>query len=258
MRLDLFLFNNNYVKSRQKGKDLILSDNVMLNGAIVNKPSYEIDEEAENVIEIFDDCPYVSRGALKLEKLIERSKATIDKRICLDIGASTGGFTQVLLNKGASKIYAVDSGREQLDASLKSDTRVVSIEGYNARCINIDDIGEEVDIITIDVSFISQTLILPSAVKILNSCGEVFSLIKPQFEAGKENIGKGGIVKNTSARHFAVNRVISCMRALGYLCDTFIKSPILGGDGNVEYLAHFSKKGNELAEEYIKNIVFNS
>lgn len=258
MRLDLFLYKNNYVKSRQKGKDLISSGNVMLNGVIVNKPSFEINEDEENNIELIDTCPYVSRGALKLEKLIECSSAKIDNRVCIDIGASTGGFTQVLLTKGAKKVYAIDSGRDQLDISLRNDKRVVSIEGYNARNIDISDIGEEADIITIDVSFISQTLILPGAVKLLNSEGEIFSLIKPQFEAGKDNIGKGGIVKSASSRFFAVDRVIACMKALEYNCDTFIKSPILGGDGNVEYLAHFSKKSLEITDEYIKNIVFNS
>lgn len=258
MRIDLYLFQNNYTKSRQKAKDLIEKGSVILDGITVNKPSFEIDVTKEHSIIINDDCQYVSRGGLKLEALLNQCKYLIQDKICIDIGASTGGFTHCLLLNGAKKVYAIDSGTSQLDPMLKEDARVTSIEGLNARNISIEDIDEIVDVITIDVSFISQTLIVPSAIKLLKTEGVYLSLIKPQFEAGKSNIGKGGIVKDKKARLQAVQRVIDACSSLSLKCITFIKSPILGGDGNVEYLALFSRVGEEINSEIIKKIVLNT
>lgn len=255
MRLDLYLFQNNYVKSRQKAKALIEEGNVKLNGMTVLKPAFDVDVNTEHSIEIIDNCPYVSRGGLKLEKILEVTKADIKNKICLDIGASTGGFTHCLLLNGAEKVYAVDSGTNQLADILKDDERVVSIENYNARDLDIQDIGEYVDVITIDVSFISQCLILPCASKLLKDDGLYLSLIKPQFEVGRSNVGKGGIVKDKKARLSAVNNVLECAKANMLACTSFSKSPIQGGDGNIEYLASFSRTGKPINEDYIKKIV---
>ena len=255
MRLDLFLFENNYVKSRQKAKTLITEGNVKVDNVIIDKPSYNIDENVEHTVEITNSCPYVSRGGLKLEKLLSITKIDVSGKVCLDIGASTGGFTHCLLLNGAKRVYAVDSGTNQLAEELLSDERVVSYENFNARNISVNELGETVDIITIDVSFISQNLIIPNASRVLNDNGVYLSLIKPQFEAGRQNIGKGGIVKSKKARLEAVMSVISCAKEHSLFCNALAESPIQGGDGNVEYIASFSKNGQLLDEKIIKKIV---
>lgn len=256
MRLDLFLFQNGYVKSRQKAKTLIEGRCVKVNSQTITKASFDISESEEQKIEVIDTCPYVSRGGLKLEEILKTSEICVSGKVCVDIGASTGGFTHCLLLNGAKKVYAIDSGTNQLDSTLKEDNRVISIENFNARNISNSDIGEKVDIITIDVSFISQNLIMPNAFKLLNDAGVYLSLIKPQFEVGKANIGKGGIVKDKKARLHAVLSVVECAKANSLICNAFIKSPISGGDGNVEYLASFSKYGEEVNQDTIKKIVF--
>lgn len=254
MRADLYLFQKGYVKSRQKAKSLIEEGHVKINGMTVNKPSIDI-PDIDNLVEIEDSCPYVSRGGLKLEAILRLTKASVENRACLDIGASTGGFTHCLLLNGAKKVYAVDSGTDQLATELKNDDRVISIENYNARNLCLEDIGELVDIITIDVSFISQNLIMPNASKLLKDDGLYFSLIKPQFEVGRALVGKGGIVKDKKARRIAINSVLECARQCGLVCTMLCKSPIQGGDGNVEYLATLSKSGIWVGEEQIKRVV---
>ena len=256
MRLDIYLYTNCFTKSRQKAKSLIEDGNVIVDGAVVTKPSYEINEAAENLIQINDDCPYVSRGGLKLEWIIKNANISVKDCVCIDIGASTGGFTHCLLLNGAKKVYAVDSGTSQLDITLVDNPCVISMENYNARYLTLEDIGEMVDIITIDVSFVSQTLILPSASKLLRENGYFLSLIKPQFEVGKENIGKRGIVKDEKARLLAVNKVIEAAKLCNLTCTYLSKSPIKGGDGNVEYVAVFSANGKKLDDFSIKKIVY--
>lgn len=255
MRLDLYLYQKGYTKSRQKAKCLIEAGSVTINGNIILKSSYEISESENYNIEVNDTCPYVSRGGLKLEKILEHFGYDCSGKTAIDIGASTGGFTDCLLMHSAKKVFSIDSGTNQLDKKLLDDKRVISIENYNARNINLNDIGEKVDIITIDVSFISQTYILPQAIKLLKENGIYISLIKPQFELGKEKIGKGGIVKDKNARYDAVLRVIECAKNNSFNCIDFIPSPITGGDGNIEYLAVFSKNGTEIFIETIKNII---
>ena len=258
MRLDVYLYQNNFVKSRQKAKTLVESGNVMVNGKVVTKSSYEIDESLEYSIDISDDCQYVSRGGLKLEAILKSASVDVSGLVCVDIGASTGGFTDCLLKNGAKKVFAVDSGTNQLDTSLKNDERVVSIENYNARNIDISLTGDLVDIITIDVSFISQTLIMPNALKLLSENGMYISLIKPQFEVGRANIGKGGIVKNNGAILTAIDNVFSVANSFGFIPTHFIKSPILGGDGNTEFLAVFKRNGTQIHPNIIKNLVLNT
>ena len=254
MRLDIYLFQKGFVKSRQKAKNLIEEGNVKVNGVVVEKSSFEVLYDVK--VEILDNCPYVSRGGLKLEGILRATGDDISEKVCLDIGASTGGFTHCLLLKGAKKVYAIDSGTNQLAEELKKDTRVVSIENFNARNLTLDTIGETADIVTIDVSFISQNLILPNIVKLLKDSGIFYSLIKPQFEVGRALVGKGGIVKDKKARLIAINSVINCAKEHGLICNKFLKSPIQGGDGNIEYLASFSKNGCAVSEEYVKKIVF--
>jgi 23S rRNA (cytidine1920-2'-O)/16S rRNA (cytidine1409-2'-O)-methyltransferase len=257
MRADVYLYTFGYVKSRQKAKTLIESGYVYLNGEKVVKPSTELDEHIEYEIEVRDPCPYVSRGGLKLEKILDTYSIDVKGKTAIDIGASTGGFTHCLLIYGADKVYAVDSGTNQLDEMLLNNKKVVSIENYNARSISLDDIGEYADIITVDVSSISQTYILYPAVKLLKDDGIYIGLIKPQFEVGREKLGKGGIVKDKKSRLFAVNKVIDCAKSCNMKCTGFIKSPIEGGDGNVEFVAIFSKYGKEINEEYIRKTVLN-
>ena len=255
MRIDLYLYQNGFVKSRQKAKSLIEGGAVKVNGHIITKPSFDITSD-DNLIEIDDMCPYVSRGGLKLDAILKITNADINDKVCLDIGASTGGFTHCLLLNGAKRVYSVDSGTNQLASELLNNSRVISIEGFNAREISIEDIGETVDIITIDVSFISQNLIMPNASKLLKDEGIYFSLIKPQFEVGRALIGKGGIVKDKNARSFAIKSVIECANQCGLVCTMLTKSPILGGDGNVEYLATFSRCGQKISEDVIKKIAY--
>ena len=257
MRADVYLYTFGYVKSRQKAKTLIECGYVFLNGEKIIKPALELDENIEYEILIKDPCPYVSRGGLKLEKILDTYNINVKGKIAIDIGASTGGFTHCLLIYGADKVYAVDSGTNQLDEMLLDSEKVVSIENYNARNISLDDIGEYADIITVDVSFISQTYILYPAVKLLKDDGVYIGLIKPQFEVGRDKIGKGGIVKDKKSRLFAVNKVIDCAKSCDLKCTGFIKSPIEGGDGNVEFVAIFSKNGKEINEEYIRKTVLN-
>ncbi len=255
MRLDIYLHKFENIKSRQKAKDLIESGNVKLDGKIIKKPSFDIDENMQHNVEITPDCPYVSRGGLKLESILIHSGISVDNKLCIDIGASSGGFTDCLLKHGARLVYAIDSGTNQLDATLKNDTRVISIENFNARQLDIEIIGQLVDIITIDVSFISQTLIMPNALQLLNENGFYISLIKPQFEAGRSHIGKGGIVKDKGARLLSVMRVIECAKNNSFNCNYLIESPIKGGDGNTEYLAVFSKNDRIISQGEIKNLI---
>lgn len=255
MRVDLYLFNYGYAKSRQKSKALIENGCVTIDSSLVTKPSLDINESVEHNVEIYDDCIYVSRGGLKLEAILDHAKIDVFGKVCLDIGASTGGFTDCLLKRGATKVYAVDSGSNQLDIGLKYDCRVVSVENFNARNDLTAVVNEKIGVITIDVSFISQTLIIPSALKTLCDSGIYVSLIKPQFEVGKAGVGKGGIVKDKKFRKLAIERVIECANSLGLFCKSLIKSPILGGDGNTEYLAVFSRGGENISNEKIINLI---
>ena len=257
MRADVYLYTFGYVKSRQKAKTLVESGYVYLNGDKILKPATELDENLEYEIEVKDPCPYVSRGGMKLEKILDTYSIDVSGKTAIDIGASTGGFTHCLLIYGADKVYAIDSGTNQLDEMLLDDERVISIENYNARNICVEDIGELADIITVDVSFISQTYILYPAVRLLKDDGIYIGLIKPQFEVGREKLGKGGIVKDKKSRLFAVNKVIDCARSCELKCTGFIRSPIEGGDGNIEFVAIFSKNGKEINEEYIRKTVLN-
>ncbi|MBQ9133335.1 MAG: TlyA family RNA methyltransferase [Clostridia bacterium] len=242
MRLDVYLTENGFADSRQRAKVMIAGGCVTLNGKPASKPSAEVREG--DLIEVSGDpIGYVSRGALKLKAAFEAFALSADGKIAADIGASTGGFTEYLLEQGAARVYAVDAGTDQLAAKLRADVRVVSMEKYNARNLVLNDFDGGVDLAAMDVSFISQTLILPALVGILKEQAFFVSLIKPQFEAGRDAIGKGGIVKNSVSRAMAIKKVIDCAAVNGLSFCGLAVSPILGGDGNTEYLACFSKGG---------------
>ncbi len=240
MRADLFLSEFGYAKSRQNAKTLIEGGKVTLDGKVLTKASEQIDENAGHTVEIIKE-KYVCRGGYKLEAALDAFSGQIcpSGAVCIDIGASTGGFTDCLLQRGAARVYAVDSGHGQLDASLAENEKVINIEGYNARNLRSEDFDERADLAVMDVSFISQTLILPSISNVLRRGGVLVSLIKPQFEVGREGVGKNGIVKNIKKRDESVLRVIDFAQRCGFKLLGKMESPIKGGDGNTEFLAVF-------------------
>lgn len=242
MRADLYLSEAGYTQSRKKAQDLIDAGAVIIDGEIVKKSSAQINEMVEHNVVIEQVFPYVSRGGIKLQAALDAFNINVSRKKAVDVGSSTGGFTDCLLKRGISRVIAVDSGIGQLHESLLADSRVLSVEHFNARELNLDVTEGFCDVAVADVSFISQTYIIPAISRVLNDGGIFVSLIKPQFEAGRQALGKNGIVTNSAYRFLAAKRVISCAVGNGFDCVGLIKSPIDGGDGNREYLAHFIKK----------------
>ena len=242
MRIDKLVHARGLAKSREAAQKMIKDGNISVGGKIVTKVSADVPDECEISV-VGETLRYVSRGGLKLERALDEFALDVTGLDCVDIGASTGGFTDCLLQHGAARVRAVDVGRSQLDASLASDPRVISYEGVNARYITPDDIGGTCDMVVCDVSFISQTLILPAISGLLNEGGRVVTLIKPQFEAGRANIGKNGIVKDRQVHADVIERVLDAAQLAGLECVGLTASPILGGDGNREYLALFDRVG---------------
>ena len=243
MRVDVYLNAAGYTQSRKKAQDLIDLGVVFIDGKEVKKSSETIDETVEHEVRIEQAFKYVSRGGMKLEAALDAFSVNVSGKRAVDIGASTGGFTDCLLKRGAASVVAIDAGYGQLHESLRADRRVTVIEHYNARELSLDAIGGvKCKIVTEDVSFISQTYIIPRIAEIIEEGGSFISLIKPQFECGPRGLGKGGIVINAAYRYLAVKRVISCAEEHGFDCVGLIPSPITGGDGNTEYLAHFIKQ----------------
>ena len=235
-RLDVELVNRKMVKSRNVAQQIIKEGIVFVNSKAVVKASIEVNETDE--IEIKGNLPkYVGRGGLKLEKAIDEFKIDLTDKTCIDIGASTGGFTDCMLQNGARLVYAVDVGRDQLDVTLRKNGRVISLEQTDVREAE-GKIPEKADFISIDVSFISLRSVLPFAVKMLKACGGIAALIKPQFEVGKSGIGKKGIVKNPKLRERSVNEIKEYSLLLGLKIAGIVESPITGGDGNIEYLIY--------------------
>lgn len=240
MRADLYLVENGYAKSRTAARKYIEEGHALLDGKLIAKPSQEIGE-GDHSVEILERERYVSRGGLKLEGALTSFGIDVHGMRAADIGASTGGFTDCLLQAGAAHVYAIDSGRDQLDPDLILDERVSCMEGVNARYLTSEDVGGCVDIVVMDVSFISQTLILPCVANLLRDGGIYVGLIKPQFEAGRSALDKHGVVKNAKHRRAAVERVLDAAAEQGLGLRGLIRSPIAGGDGNVEYLAYYIK-----------------
>lgn len=245
MRADLYLYQNGHSDSREQARRLIEAGAVRVDGVTVKKPSVAIDELLTHTVEIEKPASerYVGRGGLKLERALEAFSVSAEGVTALDIGASTGGFTDCLLTRGAARVYAIDSGEGQLHPKLRADARVVNIEKCNARALTFDQIGESVSLAVMDVSFISQTCILPVIPPLLREEGMLISLIKPQFEAGRSAIGKGGIVRRREHRETAIRRVLEGAEGAGLVCVGLTVSPITGGDGNIEYLALFCRRG---------------
>ena len=242
VRLDIYLTDNGYCESRSKAQQIIKAGKVSINGKTVLKPSAVYDSGDAVDIDTEGICPYVSRGGLKLKGALDAFAFDPSGMVCADIGASTGGFTDCLIKSGAVKVYAVDSGTSQLHQSLRNDPRVICRENTNARYITASDFSDEIDLVVMDVSFISQTKLFPAVASVLKNGGILISLIKPQFEVGRDGVGKGGIVKDKSLREKSVSDVISVAGGFGLINVDYTVSPIKGGDGNTEYIAIFRMK----------------
>ncbi|MCT4560129.1 MAG: TlyA family RNA methyltransferase [Crocinitomicaceae bacterium] len=239
-RLDKLIVNRGLVSSRVRAEEIIREHGVLVNGKLINKTGKKFPEDV--TIELTtEEIPYVSRGALKLLKAFESFPFEVDKHVCLDIGASTGGFTQVLLEKGATKVFALDVGTDQLHEDVKSDKRVINLEKTNIREINHQTIPEFVDTVVIDVSFISLEKVFPFFHPFVKENGTCIALIKPQFEVGKENLGKKGIVKKKELYPQVIEKITAVANTNHFELLKVIESPILGGDGNREFLGHFRK-----------------
>jgi len=235
IRLDLLLVQRGLAESREKAHAVIFAGQVLVNGQKQDKAGSLVPDEAEIRI-LGETLRYVGRGGLKLEAALQEFNVSVDGKTALDTGASTGGFTDCLLQHGACKVYAVDVGYGQMAWKIRQDPRVVVIERTNIRGMDAAVIPELVDIAVIDVSFISLEKVIPSVLPYLKPEGVIIALIKPQFEVGKEHVGKGGIVRDEEARTAAVKRVEDFIRGLGFDVQGIIPSPITGQDGNVEFL----------------------
>jgi len=236
-RIDKLLVDRGLAPSRTKAQALVMAGTVLVDEQLVNKPSELFSCQANIRLKSYPASRYVSRGGVKLAAALCEFQVDVGELTCLDVGSSTGGFTDCLLQHGAGRVFAVDVGRNQFDWRLRNDSRVDLREGVNARYLKPEDFDRKFDLATIDVAFISATKILPAVVPLLTDEGRVITLIKPQFEVGKGEVGKGGIVKDPAQHERVVAEVNSVAEGLGLRVRAVIKSPIHGADGNVEFLA---------------------
>jgi 23S rRNA (cytidine1920-2'-O)/16S rRNA (cytidine1409-2'-O)-methyltransferase len=241
-RLDKLLLERGMTTSRERAQALILAGKVLVNGQKIEKAGAGVDGSAEIRL-LGEDLKYVSRGGLKLEAALEHWQIDVTGKVCLDVGASTGGFTDCLLQHGAARVIAIDTGHGQIDFRLRQDTRVRLLEKTNARYLTPQQVGEAVDLVVMDVSFISATLVLPPVIAAAfpqpdRLSRKIVVLVKPQFEAGREQVGKGGIVRDPEVQKAAVGKVRQALQALGCTHTDVIDSPILGGEGNREFLLY--------------------
>ncbi len=257
MRLDLLLVERGLEESRQRAQAVIMSGVVYVDGRKADKPGMAVSAAA--AVEVRGDkLPYVSRGGLKLEKAMKAFPIHLEGTVCADIGASTGGFTDCMLQNGAAKVYAVDVGRGQLAWKLRSDPRVVCLERTNARYLSREQVPEELTFASVDVSFISLKLILPPLAALLAEGGQVVSLVKPQFEAGREKVGKKGVVRDPAVHLEVLERYLDHAGEAGLTVRGLTYSPIRGPEGNIEYLG-FLQKGGGVAEPFdLKSLVEES
>ncbi len=239
-RLDLIVVEKGLAPSRQRARALIMAGKVLVDTQRIDKPGTAVSENSEITIK-GNDLAYVSRGGLKLESALNALKLNVSGLVCLDVGASTGGFTDCLLQHGARKVYAVDVGYGQLAWQLRQDDRVISIERTNIRHMAEDQLPESVDLITIDASFISLKIIIPPAIKFLKDNGQILALIKPQFEVGKGKVGKGGVVKDKQLHLEVIDDLKRFFEAQGFHCGEVVPSAILGPKGNQEYVIHLTQ-----------------
>ncbi len=239
-RLDILVVEQGLAESREKAKSLIMTGSIYINNQKFDKPGETINEDA--VLELRGKkLQYVSRGGLKLEKAMQLFPVSIEGAVCMDIGASTGGFTDCMLQCGAAKVYAVDVGYGQLAWQLRTDSRVVNLERTNARYLTQNEIPEEIFLTSVDVSFISLTKILPAIHTLLQEKGYAVCLIKPQFEAGKENVGKKGVVRDKAVHTAVVDKIITYVLSVGFSVCALTFSPVKGPEGNIEYLICLQK-----------------
>ena len=255
-RLDVLLVKRGLAETREKAKTTLMAGLVLVNGQKIDKAGTMVKEDAELRV-LGDAIPYVSRGGLKLEKAMETFNINMEGKVVADIGASTGGFTDCALQRGAAKVFAIDVGYGQLAWKLRSDSRVVNMERTNIRYVRPEDIGELLDFASIDVAFISLTKVLEPAKALLKDTGEIVALIKPQFEAGRGNVGKKGVVRDPEVHRSVIRAVIDYSREIGFSPVGLTFSPIKGPEGNIEYLVHLTQSGESsaLTEEKIDEIV---
>ncbi len=257
-RLDVLLLKKGLVDSRQKAKALIMEGKVSVNGKTVDKAGTKVDENSDIKIKGRTN-PYVSRGGMKLETAIKNFGLSFKDLTCADIGASTGGFTDCMLKHGAKKVYAVDVGKGQLDWKLRNDERVKVLEGVNARYLSKEHIDQELDAITIDVSFISLEKIIPSASAFLKDDGFIVALIKPQFELSKREVSKGrGVVREPALRERAVKKIIEFVKKMGLVPVDITRSHPPGPKGNVEFLLLIKKDGKPVDESKVRAVVYGA
>ena len=238
-RLDVLLTEKNFFDSRARAKAMIMAGKILVNGQKVDKAGTLIDVDAEIRI-LGEEMPFVSRGGLKLQKALDVFKIILSGKIAADVGASTGGFTDCMLQHGAKKVYAIDVGYGQLAWKLRSNVRVVNMERTNIRNVTRADFLDDLDFISIDVAFISLEKVLPVVYNLLEA-GEVVALIKPQFEAGRELVGKKGVVRDKKVHAAVIEKVLTCAAGLGFEISGLDFSPVKGPEGNIEYLAHLTK-----------------
>ncbi|MDD2574148.1 MAG: TlyA family RNA methyltransferase [Bacillota bacterium] len=238
-RLDTLLVDRGLFQSRERAKALIMAGLVKANGKIVDKAGTKVCEDADLSV-AKDPIPYVSRGGIKLERALDFFNIVVSGSKAIDIGSSTGGFTDCLLKRGAKKVYSIDVGYGQLDWKLRQDPRVVVMERTNIRYVKPEDIGEACDIAVIDVAFISLNLVLPVARSLLKPEGTIIALIKPQFEAGREKVGKKGVVRDPLVHGEVVRKIYDFIISMGYQVRGITHSPITGAGGNIEYLIYAS------------------
>lgn len=243
-RLDVILTEKNIFPSREKAKASIMAGLIYVDGQRIDKPGTPVDENAEITVKEAL-CPYVSRGGLKLEKALELFDFTLDGAVAVDIGASTGGFTDCMLQKGARKVFAIDVGYGQLDWKLRNDPRVVNMEKVNIRYLDMDTVDKDIDFISIDVSFISLRLVFPVAAQLLSETGSLVCLVKPQFEAGKNQVGKKGIVRDPAVHEEVIRNVTAYAADNGLYCHGLTYSPVKGTKGNIEYLMFLKKEPSD-------------
>ncbi|PRR78805.1 16S/23S rRNA (cytidine-2'-O)-methyltransferase TlyA [Clostridium liquoris] len=243
VRLDVLLVDKGIFSSRERARASIMAGEIFVNGVRVDKCGEKVKENAH--IEFKgDQMPYVSRGGYKLEKAIKSFNINLKDKVCLDIGSSTGGFTDCMLQNGAKKVFSIDVGYGQLAWKLRVDPRVVCMERTNFRYVTPEDIGEYADFASIDVSFISLEKVIPAALNILNDNGCIAALIKPQFEAGRDKVGKKGVVREKSTHEEVIQKIIDFVKALNLKIIGIQFSPIKGPEGNIEYLIYFTKDKN--------------
>ena len=251
VRLDLYLFENGFTESREKAKALIMSGIVYVNDQKELKPGRDI--KCDDIVEVRGSTlKYVSRGGLKLEKAMQEFPIDLNDCICMDIGASTGGFTDCMLQNGAKKVYSIDVGYGQLAWKLRSDERVVNLERTNFRYVTREQIPEEIDFASVDVSFISLKIILPVMYELLKKGGEAVCLIKPQFEAGREKVGKKGVVRDVNVHTEVIENIVKFASEQKFSVSGLSYSPVKGPEGNIEYLVYLRKSDSVTScEEYI-------